>query len=172
MRAMLIALGAALLSAAASPCLADLPPPPAAPGGPLAHHGFPTTRDAAERAIQFHAFLPDPNPVAVALESPFHGEQLSRDEGIAYAYTHHDRTWVFSEWPEHGGNVNAFAALSLPGVPAGCGAVRSIGVATNPHGIVWATPRGFVYTLKPDGFAPPKTIFTEFRRLIRRGVCR
>ncbi|MBV8582260.1 MAG: hypothetical protein JO225_02630 [Candidatus Eremiobacteraeota bacterium] len=142
---------------------------PATPYAPLANRGFVTDRATAERAIGFRPFVPDPNPVQVALVPPFHGGQLSANEGIAYAYGHRGRDWIMQEWPRNGGSLAAFAAL--PAEPR-CADVHAIGGTAKLRGVAWTTPRGIVMALTPDGAAEPRTILGEFRRLVRRGACR
>jgi len=159
----------AFLLLVAAPAAAEAPTTPA-PVSPLAHHGFITDRNTAEHAIAFTPFLPDPDPVAVALEPAFHGDQLSKNEGIAYAYVRHGRTWIVSEWPRNGGSLDAWAPLDVGGVT--CGEVHAIGKSTAPRGVVWATPHGLVMSLVPDGYADGRTVLGEWRRLARRGACR
>lgn len=141
---------------------------------PLAHRGFVTDRTTAERAIAFRPFvpfLPDESPLEVALLPPFHGDQVSPNEGIGYAYGRRGRTWILSEWPRNGGTLASFAAL--PGATgAHCGDVHAIGGNTRPRGVVWSTPRGIVLSLTPDGDADPRAIVTEWHRLVRLGGCR
>jgi hypothetical protein len=138
---------------------------------PLAHRGFVTDRVTAERAVAFRPFVPAMLPIQVALLPPFHGEQVSANEGIAYAYGRHGRTWILSEWPQNGGTLGAFAPL--PALrEARCDDVHAIGGSEKPRGVAWSTPRGIVLTLTPDGSADPHTIVTEWHRLLRRGACR
>lgn len=165
MRALLLAAG---FVAFAAPALAG-PEPTPTPPSPLAHHGFVTDRPNAEAAIAFRPFVPDPNPVAVALEPPFHGPQVSKNEGIAYAYRHAGRTWILSEWPANGGRIDRFASLAERA--PGCGEAHAVGGRTRPRGLVWSTPRGLVMSLLPDGSAERRTLLAEWRRLARRGAC-
>ncbi len=158
----------AVFGAAAPVCAAPEPTP--TPASPLAHRGFVTERSVAERAIRFAPYRPDLNPLAVALEPPFHGDQVSANEGIAYAYARGTRTWILSEWPQNGGSLAEFAPLQ--GVhEQRCGDVHAIGGTAHPHGIAWTTPRGLVMTLLPDGSADARTIVAEWRRLVRTGAC-
>lgn len=149
---------------------------PAAPpaSSPLAHRGFVTDRATAERAIAFRPFvpfLPDESPLEVALLPPFHGDQVSANEGIGYAYGRRGRTWILSEWPRNGGTLASFAAFPAASDPH-CGDVHAAGGSARPRGIVWSTPRGIVLALTPDGGADPRAIVTEWHRLTRLGGCR
>ena len=164
------ALFAALLCAAsAAPAPAQLPIGPAVPETPLGQRGFVTDRAAAEHAISFRPFVPDAAPSEVALLPPFHGAQVSANEGIGYAYQYAEFRWVLLEWPRNGGSLDAFQRL-----PAehGCTRVYAIGGNQKPRGIAWATPHGLVFALTPADRAEPRTILAEFRRLVGRGACR
>jgi hypothetical protein len=160
--------GAALASCVPAYAQAE---PAAQALSPFARRGFVTDRATAERAIAFRPFVPDALPEHVALLPPFHGDQVSANEGIAYAYGRRGRTWILSEWPRNGGTLSAFAPY--PGArEANCTDVHAVGGNTKPRGVVWSTPRGIVLTLTPDGSADPRTIVTEWHRLVRRGACR
>jgi hypothetical protein len=159
---------ASLLLAVAAPALAASAPSPT-PRSPLAHRGFVTDRATAEHAIAFRPFIPAGELEAVALEPPFHGAQVSANEGIAYAYRHAARTWILTEWPQNGGSIAQFATLGE--VQPRCGALHAVGGSTHPRGVVWTTPRGLVMSLLPDGTADRRTLVAEWRRLIRRGAC-
>lgn len=169
---------ATLLIAGALFCAASLgaAAKPAAPAesSPLAHRGFVTDRAAAERAIAFRPFLPffpDASPIEVALLPPFHGDDVSANEGIGYAYGRRGRTWILSEWPRNGGTLASFAGFPAAS-DAHCSDVHAAGGNARPRGIVWSTPRGLVFALMPDGGADPRAIVTEWHRLIRLGACR
>jgi hypothetical protein len=138
---------------------------------PLAHRGFVTEEATAEHAIAFRPFVPDQLPLQVALLPPFHGAQVSANEGIAYAYGRRGRTWILSEWPRGGGTLDRFAPYPAVNDPR-CGDVHAIGGSARPRGVAWSTPRGIVLTLSPDGSADPRTIVMEWQRLVRRGACR
>ncbi|HTJ26710.1 MAG TPA: hypothetical protein VMA36_11170 [Candidatus Limnocylindria bacterium] len=138
---------------------------------PLAHRGFVTERTTAERAVAFRPFVPDRQPIQVALLPPFHGGQVSANEGIAYAYGRRGRTWILSEWPRNGGTLSAFAPFPTAREPR-CDDVHAVGGSERPRGVAWSTPRGIVLTLTPDGSADPRTLVTEWHRLVRRGACR
>ncbi|GAC1573961.1 MAG: hypothetical protein NVS3B7_05660 [Candidatus Elarobacter sp.] len=136
----------------------------------LSRRGSVTSRAAAESAIAFRPFVPDDAPTEVALLPPFNGSAaLAVNEGIGYAYGRHGRAWVLTQWPRNGGDLRAFAALAPE---ARCTDVHAIGGKHQPRGVVWSTPRGFVFSLTPDGSAEPRTIVAEFRRLVSRGACR
>jgi hypothetical protein len=153
------------LATAAAPAQAE--PEPAASA--LSQRGFVTDRAAAERAIAFRPFVPERTPLGVALLPPFHGGQLSKYEGIGYEYERHGRDWILQQWPRNGGTLSAFASLPAYGA---CGDVHAVGGREKPRGVTWTTPRGFVFSLTPDGTAEPRTILTEFRRLANLGACR
>ena len=164
------ALFAALLCAAsATPAPAQLPIGPRVPETPLGRRGFVTDRATAERAISFRAFVPDSAPSEVALLPPFHGTQVSANEGIGFAYQYAEFRWVLLEWPRNGGSLDAFQRLPAE---RGCTQVYAIGGNLKPRGIAWTTPHGLVFALTPSEGAEPRTILAEFRRLIRRGACR
>jgi hypothetical protein len=153
------------LAIAAVPVQAEPEPATSA----LSQRGFVTDRAAAERAIAFRPFVPERAPLGVALLPPFHGGQLSKYEGIAYEYARHGRDWILQQWPRNGGDLNAFGSLPAYGV---CTDVHAVGGRKNPRGVTWTTPRGLVFSLTPDGTAEPRTILTEFRRLVNLGACR
>ena len=158
-----------LLTVLAVLLLAARPAPSPTPVSPLAHHGFVTPRAVAERAIAFRPFVPAARPIDVALEPPFHGDQISANEGIAYAYRHAARTWVLSEWPIGRGSIDAFPPLAEN--DARCGTLHAAGGTTRPRGVVWKTPRGLVMSLLPDGSAERRVLVAEWRRLARLGAC-
>jgi hypothetical protein len=165
---------AALLLAGASLCLplpAGAESPAPVKSSPLAHRGFVTDRASAERAIAFRPFLPDPSPLEVALLPPFHGDQVSANEGIGYAYGREGRTWVLSEWPRNRGTLASFAAFPGANDPH-CANAHAAGGSARPRGVVWSTPRGIVLALMPDGGADPRAIVREWHRLIHLGGCR
>lgn len=137
---------------------------------PLAGHGVPMERAAAERALAFRPFVPDGAIRATALQPPFHGGDTARNDGIAYDYAHAARAWILSEWPRRGGTLHAFAPLAV--AEARCADLHRVGDAHAPRGVVWSTPRGMVLSLVPDGSADLSTIVAEWRRLVRRGACR
>jgi hypothetical protein len=153
------------LAIAAAPAQAE----PEAAASALSQRGFVTDRAAAERAIAFRPFVPDRTTIEVALLPPFHGGQLSKNEGIGYEYARHGRDWILQQWPRNGGNLSAFASLPAYGT---CGDVHAVGGRKKPRGVTWTTPRGLVFSLTPDGTAEPHTILTEFRRLANLGACR
>jgi hypothetical protein len=164
------ALFAALLCAAsAAPAAAQLPIGPSVAQTPLGRRGFVTDRAAAERAIAFRPFVPDAAPSEVALLPPFHGAQVSANEGIGYAYQYAEFRWVLLEWPRNGGSLDAFQRLPAE---RGCPQAYAIGGNQKPHGIAWTTPHGLVFALTPGDRAEPRTILGEFRRLVRHGACR
>lgn len=167
MRSRTYGLAALLVVLAAVPIPAR--PAPATVASALDGHGYVTDRATAERAIGFRPFVPDPTPLEVALIPPFHGDGLSKNEGIAYDYAHRGRAWILQQWPRNGGTLAAFAAL--PPEPA-CTDVHAVAGRTHPRGVVWSTPHGMVLSLTPDGRAEPRVILTEFRRLVRLGACR
>jgi hypothetical protein len=154
-----------VLAIAAAPAQAE--PEPAISS--LAQRGFVTDRAAAERAIAFRPFVPERAPLGVALLPPFHGGQLSKYEGIGYEYARHGRDWILQQWPRNGGSLSAFADLPPDGA---CSDVHAVGGRKSPRGVTWTTPRGLVFSLTPDGTAEPRTILTEFRRLVALGACR
>ena len=163
------ALLVAAMLAAAAPASAQLDLVPGTLLSPLGQRGFVTDRATAERAIAFHPFVPDAAPAEVALLPPFHGAQVSANEGIGYAYGPQGRGWILLEWPRRGGTLAAFQPLP----PAGdCSDVHAIGGNAKPRGVAWTTPRGLVFALTPIGNAEPRTILAEFQRLVRRGACR
>jgi hypothetical protein len=153
------------LAIAAAPAQAE---PEAAPSA-LSQRGFVTDRAAAERAIAFRPFVPERAPLGVALLPPFHGGQLSKYEGIGYEYARHGRDWILQQWPRNGGDLSAFGSLPAYGA---CTDVHAVGGRKSPRGVTWTTPRGLVFSLTPDGTAEPRTILTEFRRLVHLGACR
>ncbi len=164
-----IALLAALMwAASAAPARAQLPIGPTIPATPLGQRGFVTDRAAAERAIAFRPFAPDDRVSEVTLLPPFHGAQVSANEGIGCAYAHAGQTWTLLEWPRRGGTLDAFPRLPAE---AGCRSVYAIGGKAKPRGVAWTTPHGLVLALTAEGSADPGAIQAEFRRLVRRGAC-
>lgn len=162
LRYLALALAAAMLPAVASAT-------PEAPRSALDGRGFVTDRATAERAIAFRPFVPDRYPNEVAILPPFHGEQISKNEGIAYDYARNGRSWILQQWPRNGGTLRAFAPLSTD---VTCADVHAIGGKQHPRGVAWTTPRGMVFSLTPDGSADQRTIVAEFRRLAKLGACR
>jgi hypothetical protein len=157
-RSAFVALCAGLLGVAlAPPAPAQLPIGPRVPATPLGQRGFVTDRSSAERAIAFRPFTPDDPVTEVALLPPFHGAQVSANEGIGYAYGHGGRPWTLLEWPRRGGTLEAFPRLSAE---PSCPAVYAIGGRKKPRGIVWATPHGLVLALTAEGSADPQVIRT------------
>lgn len=149
--------------------LAQMPFAQATPASALAARGFVTDRATAERAIAFRPWVPDAAPYEVALLPPFHGAQISKNEGIGYAYGPRGHGWLLLEWPRNGGTLTAFPWLPREGT---CADVHAIGGNAKPRGVAWTTPHGMVFALQPDGAAEPRAILAEFRRLVRRGACR
>jgi hypothetical protein len=140
-------------------------PPPTA----LSKRGFDTDLPTAVRAIAFRPFMPDRPVTEVALLPPFHGEDVSRNEGVGLAYRRAGRAWLLQEWPRNGGSLADFGRLTSF---QGCADVHAVGGNEKPRGVVWTTPRGLVLSLTPDGSAEPPVIEAEFRRLVERGGCR
>ena len=161
-RSLALLLAAWLLPAAAAA-------EPTAPHSALDARGFVTDRAMAERAIAFRPFVPDPAPLEVAILPPFHGTQVSKNEGVGYVYARNGRSWILQQWPRNGGDLAAFAPLAAE---AACTDVHAVGAKKHPRGVAWTTPRGMVFSLTPDGTADPRTIVAEFRRLAKRGACR
>ncbi|GEM_PF-1527327 len=161
--------GALLCAGTAVPAPAQLPIGPVVPASPLGRRGFVTDRATAERAIAFRPFVSGDPVSEVALLPPFHGAQISANEGIGYAYAHAGGSWTLLEWPRRGGTLEAFPRL--PAEP-GCSDVYAIGGKTKPHGVAWTTPHGLVLALSAEGTVDPRAILAEFRRLVRRGACR
>jgi hypothetical protein len=149
--------------------LAQMPFAQSSPASGLGARGFVTDRAAAERAIAFRPYVPDAAPYEVALLPPFHGAQISANEGIGYAYGPRGRGWLLLEWPRDGGTLAAFPRLPREG---SCRDVHAIGGNAAPRGVAWTTPHGLVFALQPDGAAPPRAVLAEFRRLVRGGACR
>jgi hypothetical protein len=166
--AVLCSLVPAIAFGASVPARAEAPVE-GAPSSAFANRGFVTDRAAAERAIAFRPFVPDRAPLEVALLPPFHGDQLSKNEGIGYDYARRGRSWILQQWPRNGGDLRAFAPLPADG---SCVDVHAVGGKKKLHGVAWTTPRGMVFSLVPDGTADPRTIFAEFRRLVKLGACR
>jgi hypothetical protein len=154
--------------ASAVPAPAQLPIGPAIPSTPLGRRGFVTDRATAERTIAFRPVAPGDPISEVALLPPFHGAQVSVNEGIGYAYAHAGETWTLLEWPRRGGTLDAFPRLPAE---AGCTFVYAIGGKAKPRGLVWTTPHGLVFALTAEEAVDPPAIHTEFRRLVRRGAC-
>ena len=161
-------LAALLVLAFAAPAAAQFPFAQSTPSSALAARGFVTDRAAAERAIAFRPFVPAAAPSEVALLPPFHGAQISANEGIGYAYAFAGKRWVLQEWPRNGGTLAAFQPLRAEGR---CTDVHAVGGNEKPRGVAWTTPRGMVFALTPDGSAEPRAILAEFRRLVHRGAC-
>jgi len=164
-RRLFVLLLPALLAGLPAAARSDPEPPLSA----LGVRGFVTNRAMAERAISFRPFVPDRAPLEVALLPPFHGEQLSKNEGIGYDYARHGRSWILLQWPRNGGDLSEFATLPAE---IGCSDVHAVGARKHPRGVAWTTPRGLVFSLTPDGGADPRTILAEFRRLVKLGACR
>jgi len=167
-RALTALLAGLVCAVSATPAPAQLPIGPAVPLSPLGRRGFVTDRAAAERAIAFRPFDPGERVTEVALLPPFHGEQVSANEGIGYAYARGGTPWTLLEWPRRGGSLDAFPPLPAE---ARCAAVYAIGGRAKPRGIAWTTPHGLVLALTAEGSAAPGAIHAEFRRLVRRGAC-
>ena len=126
---------------------------------------------AARNSIGFPPFLPPRTVVAVALLPPFRGDDTRANRGIGFEYLDAPgRRYVLAEWPENDGSIAGFA--ELPFHDPRCPSARTVRRGTSPNGIVWTTARGLVMTLVADGPNDARTLENEWRKLIRRGVCR
>jgi hypothetical protein len=133
--------------------------------------GLAMSEARARHEIVFRPFAPPRRIVAVALLPPFHGDDVRANRGIGFAYLDDSgRRDAFAQWPANGGTVDQFALLDH-GDPD-CPDARTFPRATKPDGIVWSTPHGLVMTLQADGANDARTLNIEWRKLIRRGVCR
>ncbi|BDE07983.1 hypothetical protein WPS_32590 [Vulcanimicrobium alpinum] len=128
-----------------------------------------TDYSTAARAVAFRPFTLRAPIGDVAIIPPFNGEGISKNEGIAPAYTRSGHAWILQQWHRNAGTLAAFATLPADGV---CRDVHAVGGRTKPRGVAWTTPHGMVLSLTPDGVADPGTIRAEFRRLVGLGACR
>lgn len=128
-----------------------------------------TDYSTAARAVAFRPFTLRAPIGDVAIIPPFNGEGISKNEGIAPAYTRSGHAWILQQWPRNAGTLAAFATLPADGV---CRDVHAVGGRTKPRGVAWTTPHGMVLSPTPDGVADPGTIRAEFRRLVGLGACR
>jgi hypothetical protein len=144
------------------------PPPSATIVGRM---GVEMNESAARHEIEFRPFTPARSILAVALLPPFHGEDTRANRGIGYEYVDGaKRRYALAQWPANGGSLAGFALLEN-GDP-GCTGARTFSRGTKPNGIVWSTPHGLIMTLQADGANDARILQAEWKRLIRRGVCR
>jgi hypothetical protein len=133
--------------------------------------GSEMTESAARHEIAFRPFAPARSIVAVALLPPFRGADTRANRGIGFEYADAaGRRYALAQWPSNGGTIAAFP-LRDPNEP-GCPGARTFSRGTRPNGIVWSTSHGLVMTLQADGANDARTLENEWRKLIRRGVCR
>jgi hypothetical protein len=133
--------------------------------------GIEMSEMAARHEIAFRPFAPPRRIVAVALLPPFHGDDVRANRGIGFEYNAAgDRRYVLAQWPANGGTIKRFALLAQNELD--CADARTFPRGTKPNGIVWSTPHGLIMTLQADGENDARTLETEWRKLIRRGVCR
>ena len=126
---------------------------------------------AARHAIAFGPFTPPRHIVGVALLPPFHGEDTRANRGIGFEYADlAGRLYALAEWPANGGTLAHFPSLGAQ--EPECPDARTFSRGTRPNGIVWSTTRGLIMTLQADGANDARTLELEWRKLIRRGVCR
>ena len=163
------------VTASASPAGAQLfgTPQTAAPR-PLTivgRMGIEMSEAAARHGIAFRPFAPPRRIVAVALLPPFHGDDVRANRGIGFEYTAAgERRYVLAQWPANGGTIRRFAPLAQSELD--CADARTFSRGAKPNGIVWSTPHGLIMTLQADGVNDARTLEAEWRKLIRRGVCR
>jgi hypothetical protein len=171
--ALLTGLGSALL-AASLPAAAQIfgtPAPAVSPATTIVGRmGLEMTESAARHGINFRPFAPPRQIVAVALLPAFHGDDERANRGIGFEYTANGRRYALAQWPANGGTIERFAPLAQP--EPGCAAARMFSRGASPSGIVWSTPHGLIMTLQADGANDAQTLQAEWRKLIRRGVCR
>ena len=91
--------------------------------------------------------------------------------GIGFEYADlAGRLYALAEWPANGGTLAHFSPLGAQ--EPGCPDARTFSRGTRPNGIVWSTTRGLIMSLQADGANDARTLELEWRKLIRRGVCR
>jgi hypothetical protein len=133
--------------------------------------GIEMSEQAARHGIAFRPFAPPRRIVAVALLPAFHGDDVRANRGIGFEYVDTaGRRYALAQWPANGGTIARF--LPLDPVEPGCENARSFPRGTRPNGIVWSTSHGLIVTLQADGTNDAQTLGREWRKLIRRGVCR
>jgi hypothetical protein len=145
--------------------------PVARPTSIVQRMGVEMSERAARHEIAFQPFAPARRILGVALLPPFHGADSRANRGIGYEYADlAAHRYALAEWPANGGTIARFAPLDKA-EPA-CPDARTFSRGTRPNGIVWSTTRGLVMTLQADGANDARTLELEWRKLIRRGVCR
>jgi hypothetical protein len=133
--------------------------------------GVAMSEPAARHEIAFRPFAPARRILGVALLPPFHGADSRANRGIGYEYADlAERRYALAEWPANGGTIARFAPLA--DAEPDCPDARTFSRGTRPNGIVWSTTRGLIMTLQADGANDARTLELEWRKLIRRGVCR
>lgn len=166
----------AMLAMLAAPriCAAQIfgtQPPATPPASIVARMGVEMSEPAARHEIAFRPFSPPRRIVAVALLPPFHGDDTRANRGIGFEYADaNGRRYALAQWPANGGSITRFEPLAQP--ESGCADARTFSRGTTPNGIVWSTTRGLIMTLQADGTNDARTLEIEWKKLIRRGVCR
>jgi hypothetical protein len=164
------------LSAALATGIAPVQAQPAASPAPrptsiIDRMGVAMSETAARHAIGFGPFAPPRTILGVALLPPFHGDDTRANRGIGFEYADPaGRRYALSEWPGNGGTLTRFTPLDTE--DTSCPDAHTFSRGTRPHGIVWSTSRGLIMTLQADGVNDARTLELEWRKLIRRGVCR
>jgi hypothetical protein len=133
--------------------------------------GLVMTESEARHGIAFRPFAPPRHIIAAALLPPFRGDDVRANRGIGLEYTDADvRRYALAQWPANGGTLKRYGPLSEP--EPGCPSARTFLRSRPPNGIVWSTPKGIVMTLQADGANDAQTLQAEWKKLVRRGVCR
>lgn len=126
------------------------------------HLGVSTPFEIAVRGIAFRPYLPARQFLEVALVAPLTGADTRANRGIALEYVAAGQALVLSEWP-----MPANLRLGEQEPAAAPCQVTSMKADT----AMWTTHGRMLMTLRPDGKVKPSRIFSEARRLLRRGAC-
>jgi hypothetical protein len=163
---------AAVLIIACAGCAAKAAAPQATPEPTLiSSRGKSFSLDEARRKVAFRPFLPARGYVDVAMLPAFFGGDDPKNWGIGLEYAVNGKRFALSEWPERGQSLTAYTIAKKEGE---CTDVHTFLTqhAQRANGYIWSTPRGLVMTLQPDFNADRRAMAAEFRRLVRRGICR
>jgi hypothetical protein len=164
----------AFLVAAALPVSAQhsaVPMPAPRPTSIVERMGKPMSEPEARHGIAFRPFAPPRRILVAALLPPFHGNDERANRGIGFEYADlAGRRYALAEWPANGGTIARFAPL-VEAEP-NCPDAHTFSRGAGPNGIVWSTARGLIMTLQAEGANDARTLGLEWRKLIRRGVCR
>lgn len=116
----------------------------------------------AVRRLAFRPFVPRSGFQSAALIVPLNVDH-QRLRGLALEYRSGELMLLLSEWPDQGQSIEIAGA---PVTAAPC-----TPVAYKSNGFMWATRKGLLMTLQPDGPASAARVEREARRLLAEGAC-